>query len=127
MPAGAAGGRSNGAWHFADCSYPAICHNSQLGFMPRVRLTLKVNKTVLRAAYGRYVIPLAMTQPFQSSMPTYGYTATTKTASVLHGIAGAVLSEPFPASNPLILPNPLVVKPISEPRRQRKVGKRGIC
>jgi hypothetical protein len=51
--------------------------------MPRIGLTLKVNKTVLRAAYGRYVIPLAMTQPFQYSMPTYGYTATINTASGL--------------------------------------------
>ena len=45
-----------------------------------------------------------MTQPFQSSMPIYGYTAITNTSPSLEGIPGGVLSDPFPAANPLILP-----------------------
>jgi len=95
----------NGAWHFADSSHPAVYETSKLGFMPRAGLAFKINeKTVLRAGYARYVIPTGMTQAFQSSMPIYGYTATTYTAPSLQGIPGGVLSDPFPATNPLILP-----------------------
>ena len=97
--------RWNGAWNFAGSSHPAVYRTSKLGFMPRVGMAFKVNdRTALRAGYARYVIPTGMTQPFQSSMPMSGFTATTNTAPSLEGIPGAVLTDPFPATNPLILP-----------------------
>ncbi len=95
----------NGAWYFADGNNPAVYQTSKAAFMPRAGLAFKLNdKTVLRAGYARYVIPPSMTQPFQSSMPIYGYTASTTVAPVLQGIPGGVLSDPFPSTNPLILP-----------------------
>jgi hypothetical protein len=95
----------NGAWYFADGSHRAIFQTSKRGFMPRAGLALKVNdKTALRLGYARYVIPVGMTQPFQSSFPIYGYTASTTVAPSLEGIPGGQLSNPFPATNPLILP-----------------------
>ena len=95
----------NGAWNFADNNNPGVFQTNKWGFMPRAGLAFKVNdKTVLRAGYARYVIPVGMTQPFQSSMPIYGYTASTTIAPTLQGIPGGQLSDPFPATNPLILP-----------------------
>ena len=95
----------NGAWNFADGGNPAIFRTNKLGFMPRAGLAFKVNdKTVLRVGYARYVIPVAMTQPFQSSFPIYGYTASTTVAPTLQGVPGGKLTDPFPSTNPLILP-----------------------
>jgi len=76
-------------------------------FMPRAGVAIRINdKTAFRAGYARYVIPPLLTQNTLSSgpMPTWGYSAQTNVAPFLQGVPDTVLSNPFPATNPLILP-----------------------
>jgi len=96
----------NGAWMFADSSHRSVFQTNKLGFMPRAGIALRVNdKTALRFGYARFVTPVVMDQPFLTTgLPIYGFTARSSVAPVIEGIPGGRLSDPFPATNPLVLP-----------------------
>jgi hypothetical protein len=73
--------------------------------MPRLGVAYRVNdKTAVRVGYSRYVIPGEVINGSQNALPTYGFNAATNVEPVLQGVPGARLSDPFPASNPLIQP-----------------------
>jgi hypothetical protein len=96
----------NGAWMFADDGNRKIFNTSKDGFMPRAGLALRVNdQTAFHVAYSRWITPVTMTQPFlTTAMPVYGYSARSTIAPAVNGVPAVKLSDPFPASNPLILP-----------------------
>ncbi|MCZ2073730.1 MAG: TonB-dependent receptor [Bryobacterales bacterium] len=97
----------NGAWVFTDDSHRQMYDSQKYTFMPRAGVAIRINdKTAFRAGYARYVIPPLLTQNTLSAgpMPTWGYSAQTNVAPFLQGVPDTVLSNPFPATNPLILP-----------------------
>jgi hypothetical protein len=96
----------NGAWMFADDQNRGIFRTAKDGFMPRAGVAIRVNdKTAVHFAYSRWITPVTMTQPFlTTSMPVYGYSARTTIAPPVNGVPAVRFSDPFPASNPLILP-----------------------
>ncbi len=95
----------NGAWIFTDSNHRGMWDAAKTVFMPRVGLAIKVNdKTALRFGFARYVIPALVTVDTLGSLQYPGFNASTPVAPVLVGVPGAVLSDPFPSSNPLTLP-----------------------
>lgn len=97
----------NGAWAFADDAHRSIYDSQRLTLMPRLGVAIRINdKTAFRAGYARYVIPPLLTQSTMDSggVPMWGFSAATNVAPVLSGIPSARISDPFPSSNPLILP-----------------------
>jgi hypothetical protein len=97
----------NGAWMFGDKSSRGAFQASKRSFMPRIGVAVRINdKTALRVGWARFVVPPVMLpgQMMHQGLPTPGFSARTNVAPVLQGIPGARLSNPFPASNPLILP-----------------------
>ena len=99
----------NGAWAFASDDHRGMFKTSKRSFMPRVGIAIRLtDKSSLRAGYARSVIPVSQTQPFQTTaIRLYGYTARTLVAPPLTGVPQATLADPFPASNPLVLPDRL--------------------
>lgn len=95
----------NGAWVFTDSKHRTMWNSSKTSFMPRVGLAFRIdNKTALRAGFARYIIPPILTIDTLGSLQIPGYNALTTPLPVLQGVPQAVLSNPFPASNPLIQP-----------------------
>jgi hypothetical protein len=96
----------NGAWSFASEDNPGMFRTSKRSFMPRVGVAIRLTDgSSLRAGYARFVIPVSQTQPFQTTaIRLYGFTARSLVAPPLTGVPQATLSDPFPASNPLVLP-----------------------
>jgi hypothetical protein len=95
----------NGAWVFATSDHPGMFNTSKVGFMPRAGIAIRVtDKMSIRVGYSRNVVPPSQMQPFQASITLYGYTARTTIAPTLQGVPGGHFSDPFPATNPLILP-----------------------
>jgi hypothetical protein len=62
------------------------------------------DKTALRVGYARYAIPMLNAIGYNWYIPLAGFSASTNTAPLLEGVPQATLSNPFPSSNPLILP-----------------------
>jgi hypothetical protein len=95
----------NGAWHFTDDENPNAYTAPRNRFMPRAGVAIRLNdKTAVRIGFARYVIPSEVITGTLDALPTYGFNAATSVEPVLQGIPGARLSNPFPASNPLIEP-----------------------
>lgn len=96
----------NGAWVYADSNHRGIYNPPRNLFLPRAGLAFKINdKTVLRAGYARFAIPLQSIFGYAWNLPANdGFNATTTASPVLEGVPTALLNDPFPASNPLILP-----------------------
>lgn len=96
----------NGAWAFASDENRGMFKTSKQSFMPRVGVAIRLtDESSLRAGYARSVIPVSQTQPFQTTaLRLYGSTARTLAAPPLTGVPQATLADPFPASNPLVLP-----------------------
>ena len=100
-----------GAWYFADSSNRAMWDSPRTVFLPRVGFALRVNdKTSFRIGYARFVVPaiyMAVGGIGDSSLGSLympGFNADTYTLPMLEGIPQAKLADPFPASNPLIMP-----------------------
>jgi hypothetical protein len=73
--------------------------------MPRVGVAVRLNdKSALRAGFARYIVPSVNVVDTLGSAPMPGFGATTTAAPFLEGIPGARLSNPFPSTNPLIMP-----------------------
>src|SRR6185312_12909781 len=96
----------NGAWVYADSSHRGMYDPPRNLFLPRAGIAFKINdKTVLRAGYARFAIPLESIFGYAWNLPANdGFNASTTASPVLQGVPTASLSDPFPASNPLILP-----------------------
>ncbi len=97
--------RYNGAWVFTDSSHRGMYRTLKTVFIPRAGMALRLNdRTALRIGYARYVTPPQSQIPLLEGLPTDGFNASTAAAPALEGVPQAKLQDPFPASNPLILP-----------------------
>ncbi len=97
----------------SNTSEPATLFSSGLtGFQPRLGIAIRVNdKTSVRAGYARWMLPPNMQTDIYSGttangalMPVYGFSAASSMLPSVNGIPKAYLNDPFPASNPLVLP-----------------------
>ncbi|MFB3829954.1 MAG: carboxypeptidase regulatory-like domain-containing protein [Bryobacteraceae bacterium] len=110
MPADVAAWRGkpyvfNGAWVFTDSEHRSMFQASKTNFMPRLGMAFRVNdKTALRAGFARYMVLPEMMVDTLGSLAYPGFDAATTVVAPLQGVPQATLSNPFPATNPLILP-----------------------
>ena len=96
----------NGAWSFTDSQHQTAWQAQKTDFMPRAGLAFRLNdKTVLRAGFARYTaVPETSVDTLGSYTGYSGFDASTTVAPALNGVPQAVMSNPFPSTNPLILP-----------------------
>jgi len=91
-----------GAWLFATKDHPGGWNPTLDNFMPRVGAVFALTKkTAIRFGYGRYFVPPEKMIDTQGTYPYPGYSVTSNPLPVLQGVPQAVMSNPFPASNPL--------------------------
>jgi hypothetical protein len=95
----------NGAWVFTDKSHQGMYDPNRHIFAPRAGVAIRVNdKTAVRAGYARYITPTLVVSGTTSAIEMPYFSAATFVGPLLEGIPQARLSDPFPSSNPLLLP-----------------------
>ncbi|MFZ0593925.1 MAG: carboxypeptidase-like regulatory domain-containing protein [Bryobacteraceae bacterium] len=103
----------NGLWNFTSDSHPGMWNPQQGMFQPRFGVAYRINdKTALRLGYALYATPTeylftsAPVSGFEDieflEPPLFGVTGYQYTAPLLNGVPQETLSNPFPASNPLV-------------------------
>jgi hypothetical protein len=95
----------SGAWVFTDEEHRRMFNSNRYVFLPRAGIAVRLNdNTAVRVGFARYVVPplIAGSTLTRIAMPYYG--AQTNAAPALEGVPQARLSDPFSASNPLVLP-----------------------
>ncbi|MCC6391098.1 MAG: carboxypeptidase regulatory-like domain-containing protein [Bryobacterales bacterium] len=95
----------NGAWMFTDPNNRGVFRSPKNLILPRIGAAIRINDdTAIRVGYARYATPiLAIVGPVWN-IPQAGYSARTDVQAELQGVPQAMLSSPFPATNPIILP-----------------------
>lgn len=109
--------RFNGLWQFTSNSQRGMWNPQKLNLQPRVGFAYRLDdKTAIRFGYALYSVPtefnFASTPPgvtgYESlsflEPPFNGLKNVQNTAPLLQGVPQATLSNPYPASNPLIAP-----------------------
>ncbi len=96
----------NGAWIYTDNEHPGLYQAPKTSFLPRLGLAFRVNdRTALRIGYARYAVPLMSVLGYSWILPsTDGYSTQSNGPLALQGVPQGVFANPFPASNPLVLP-----------------------
>ena len=104
--AGAVRPTYNGAWIYTDESHSGLYDAPNANFLPRLGIAFRVNdKTAVRVGYARYAVPLMSVFGYSWRLPaTDGFSAQSNGPILLQGVPQGVFSNPFPASNPLVLP-----------------------
>ncbi len=103
----------NGLWNFTSSSHPGMWNAQRFALQPRFGVAYKIDdKTAVRFGYALYTIPTeynftaAPISGFEDvnflEPPFFGMTGYQNTAPLLNGIPQATISNPFPASNPLV-------------------------
>ena len=96
--------KMNGAFQFADDDHPGAWDGGWGAISPRIGAAYRLNdKTVLRAAYGRYVTPWTTNSSHDqlSGFPLYGFSNFTGAPNDIQGVPQMALNDPFPPSNPI--------------------------
>jgi hypothetical protein len=95
----------NGACVFTDREHLRMFDANPHVFLPRAGFAIRLNdRTAVRAGFARYVSPPLIAGNTLRNIPMPYYSAATSVAPALEGVPQARLSDPFPQSNPLILP-----------------------
>ncbi|MGE5647733.1 MAG: TonB-dependent receptor domain-containing protein [Acidobacteriota bacterium] len=95
----------NGAVIYTDDKNPRMYDAPWNTFLPRAGIAIRINdKTAFRAGYARYAVQWLTVHPETGGLPTNGYSQSTNVLDPLLGIPRAYVSDPFPASNPVVLP-----------------------
>jgi hypothetical protein len=103
----------NGQWLWTDNSHPGMWDPQKLALAPRIGMALKIDDlTALRVGYARYLVPTEMTlsqapvSGFETvsflEPPYFGVKGYQNTQGLLQGVPQETISNPYPASNPLI-------------------------
>lgn len=95
----------NGAWTFTDSDNPRV-YPAKWNMLPRVGLAYRLSDTsAFRAGWARYAVPFkgAWTEGL-GSLPLDGFAQQTLIENPVQGMPKTVISDPFPATNPLIEP-----------------------
>ncbi len=98
------GWKMNGAFRFADDNNRGAWDGGVGTLSPRIGGAYRLNdKTVVRAAYGRYVTPWTSNASHDqlSGFALYGFSNFTGAPDDIQGVPQMRLSNPFPASNPI--------------------------
>jgi hypothetical protein len=93
-----------GAHQFADDSNPGAWDGGWGTLSPRIGGAYRINdKTVIRAAYGRYVTPWTSNAAHDqlSGFSLYGFSNFTGAPDDIQGVPQMSLDDPFPDSNPI--------------------------
>jgi hypothetical protein len=96
--------KMNGAFQFASDERPGSWDGRWGTLSPRIGAAYRLNdKTVLRAAYGRYVTPWTTNESHDqlSGFPLYGFSNYTGAPDDIQGVPQMALNDPFPGSNPI--------------------------
>lgn len=97
--------RFSGAWVFTDQEHRRMFDANHYVFLPRVGIAIRLDdNTAVRVGFARYVVPPLIIGNTLRRLDMPYYSAQTNVAPALEGIPQARLNDPFPASNPLILP-----------------------
>jgi hypothetical protein len=97
--------RFNGAFHYTDADQRNAYNTGDTIFMPRAGIAIRLNdKSAIRIGYARFVTPALVTAGTLSRVAMLGFNATTSVLAPITGVPQARLSDPFPSSNPLLLP-----------------------
>jgi hypothetical protein len=96
----------NGAWNFTADGNRGVYRSPKANILPRIGASIRLNDdTAVRIGYARYASTiLAVVGPVWN-IPKYGYTARTNTITPLQGVPQTLISNPFPSTNPLIMPS----------------------
>ncbi len=95
----------NGAMIYTSNSNPRMYDAPWTTFLPRAGIAVRINdKTAFRAGYARYAVPWVTIHPETGGLPTNGYSQSTPVLGPLQGMPRALVSDPFPSSNPVLLP-----------------------
>ena len=97
--------RYTGAWIFTDDNHPGVYDPPKTNFLPRIGIAIRLNdKTSLRIGYARFATPIRTIYTEGWSVRKEGFSQRTNALGPLQGVPRTLISDPFPASNPLILP-----------------------
>jgi len=95
----------NGAMVYTSNSNPRMYDAPWNIFLPRVGIAIRINdKTAFRVGYARYAVPWVTIHPETGGLPTNGFSQSTNVLTALQGVPRALLSDPFPTNNPVLLP-----------------------
>ncbi|MBL8295710.1 MAG: TonB-dependent receptor [Bryobacterales bacterium] len=95
----------SGAWVFSDEKHRRMFNTNRHVFLPRAGIAIRLSdNTAVRAGFARYVVPPLIIGNTLRPIAMPYYSAATNVAPAIEGVPQARLSNPFPASNPLILP-----------------------
>jgi Carboxypeptidase regulatory-like domain len=95
----------NGAWVFTDDKNLRLYSAQKNVFLPRAGIAIRINdRTAFRAGFARYAVPLLNAHPEGVSLPMYGYSQSSFVLEPLEGKPRTIISDPFPAGNPLRVP-----------------------
>ena len=103
----------NGMWQWTDNNHPGMWDPPKLALAPRAGMAFRINdKTALRIGYARFVIPTefnftsAPISGFEDinflEPPFFGMTSYQLAAPQANGVPQETISDPFPATNPLL-------------------------
>jgi hypothetical protein len=94
-----------GLWQFATPSHDKVFGTPLLSLQPRLGVAIRItDKSAVRIGYARYGSTLLAVIGPNWDLPSYGFSANSNVLPFLAGVPQATLSDPFPASNPLVLP-----------------------
>jgi hypothetical protein len=95
----------NGAFIFTSDDMKRMYDAQKNVFLPRVGIAVRINDiTSFRAGFARYAVPLLTVHPEGFPLPKYGFSQSTAALGPQEGKPRTLLSDPFPATNPLRLP-----------------------
>ncbi|HZT28398.1 MAG TPA: TonB-dependent receptor [Bryobacteraceae bacterium] len=95
----------NGAMVYTSNSQPRMYDAPWTTFLPRAGIAIRLNdRTAFRAGWARYAVPWVTIHPETGGLPTNGFSQNTYVLGPLQGVPRALLSDPFPSSNPVLLP-----------------------
>lgn len=96
----------NGAWVYTDSDNRRLYNAPRTNFLPRLGVAFRANdRTAIRIGYARYAVPINSILGYAWRLPSSdGFSITSTGPVALQGVPQGVLSNPFPASNPLIMP-----------------------
>ncbi|MEZ5402090.1 MAG: TonB-dependent receptor [Bryobacteraceae bacterium] len=96
----------NGAWIYTDDKNPGLYNAPGRNFLPRLGIAVRANdRTAIRIGYARYAVPVMSILGYSWRLPaTDGFSTSSNGPPQLQGVPQGVFSNPFPSTNPLVLP-----------------------
>jgi hypothetical protein len=95
----------NGAWVFTDDNNARVFDSPKTNFLPRIGVAVRLtDRMSFRAGYARYATPFRTVYTEGWDVPKYGFSQPSNALGPLEGLPRTLINDPFPVTNPLILP-----------------------